>query len=128
MTRNYTNDLFSAAENRGRTEGLMSTDVREFEDRYELSINLPGFSKDNVQLDLQDGTLTILASRSRAEIVEGEKRHLSERFMGKCRRSFYIGEGTTNEDISASLTNGVLFLTVRKHVPEKPKAVTIHID
>ena len=112
-------------------EREMLTDVREHEDSYELEIDLPGFKKDQLQIELTDGTLTITASKGLDKDEKDHKGRLirQERYAGVLRRSFYVGEEITPEDVTAKFEDGVLKLTVPKKQPvtEEPKKSLIHI-
>ena len=95
---------------------LMKTDVKETDNSYELDIDLPGFKKEDVSAQLENGYLTIKASTN-AE--NGEKNASGkyirrERFTGNCSRSFYVGETVTQEDIKAKFENGILKLYIPK--------------
>lgn len=102
---------------------LMKTDIKEHKDGYELEIDLPGFKKDDLQAELKDGYLTISASK---QVNQDEKEKeigkyiRRERYSGSCQRSFYVGEGITQEDIKAEFKHGILRLFVPKKeaVPE----------
>ena len=100
---------------------LMKTDVRETEKTYELDIDLPGFKKDEIQLELNDGYLTISAEKGLDKDEEDEKKHYlrRERYAGSMSRSFYIGEGITEEDIHAKYESGVLRLSIPKQEEKK---------
>ena len=81
-------------------KNIMKTDVRETENSYELDIDLPGFKKDEVQVDLKDGYLTIQAAKG-VDKDEGEqngKYIRQERYAGACSRSFYVGEALQPEE------------------------------
>ena len=112
------------------TDYLMKTDVRETENAYELDIDLPGYKKEEVSIELDNGCLTIRAARAQTKEEEAQKgRYLRrERFCGACSRSFYVGEVLEPEDVSARFENGILKLSFpkvpEKKVPEK-KIVTI---
>ena len=95
---------------------LMKTDVRENGDNYELAIDLPGFDKDEIQVDLKDGTLTVSASKGLdKDEQDKDGRYIRrERYAGSCSRSFYVGENLTQEDIKAKYENGILRLSVPK--------------
>ena len=112
-------------------KALMRTDVRETEDSYELDVDLPGFKKDEIDLDLQDGYLTIRAAKG-LDKDEQDKRGKyirQERYAGSCSRSFYIGEDVPAEDISAKYEDGILRLSVPKaDQKELPKTSTIAIE
>lgn len=104
---------------------LMSTDVHESEDHYNVDIDLPGFKKDEIDLSLENGYLTVKASKNISEEDKDEKGTIirQERYSGSMQRSFYIGEQITEEDIKAKYENGVLSLNFpkndKKALPEK---------
>lgn len=104
-----------------RAQNVMSTDIKETETGYEMEIDLPGFHKDEVSVELDEGYLTISAAKgldkNEAESEEEEKKGnyiRRERYSGACQRSFYVGEGLTREDIKASFKHGILTLTIPK--------------
>ena len=101
---------------------LMKTDVRENGDNYELAIDLPGFDKDEIQVDLKDGTLTVSASKGLdKDEQDKDGRYIRrERYAGSCSRSFYVGEGVKEEEIRAKFENGILKLSIPK-VENKPQ-------
>lgn len=96
---------------------LMKTDIKESEDKYTLSIELPGFKKENIQASIEDGYLTVSAQKT----VEKDEAHYlrRERYSGSLQRTFYVGEGITQEDVQAQFKHGVLKLTVPKRKPEQ---------
>ena len=98
-------------------KNVMKTDVRETDNSYELDIDLPGFKKEDVSLKLDNGYLTISASKG-LEKDEKEKKDgkyiRRERYAGACQRSYYVGEDITEEDIKASFEHGILTLFVPK--------------
>ena len=95
---------------------LMKTDVRETEKTYELDIDLPGFKKDEIQIELKDGYLTVSAAKGLDKDEEDKKGKYirKERYAGAMQRSFYVGENLTQEDIKAKYENGILRLSVPK--------------
>ena len=96
---------------------LMKTDVRETEKTYELDIDLPGFKKDEIQIELKDGYLTVSAAKGLDEDdkdKETGKYIRRERYAGACQRSYYVGEDITEEDIKAEFKHGILKLFVPK--------------
>ena len=107
------------------TRNLMKTDVRETENTYELDIDLPGFKKDEIGVELKDGYLTISAAKGldKDETDKNGKFIRQERYTGACSRSFYVGAAIQPEDIGAKYEGGVLRLSVPKNVkkplPEK---------
>ena len=110
---------------------LMKTDVRENENDYEVDIDLPGFKKDEIKLELTDGYLTVSAAKGLNEDEKEEKTGRwirQERYVGAMQRSFYVGEALTEEDIKASFKDGVLALTVPKKTAKLPEKKTILIE
>ena len=104
----------------GRHAGkVMKTDLKENEDGYELLVDLPGFKKEQIDLQLQNGYLTITASKGLEEDGKDKKGKLlhQERYMGSMTRSFYIGENVREEDIKAKFEDGVLTLDFPKEKP-----------
>ena len=109
----------------------MLTDVREHEDHYEVEIDLPGFKKDEIKIELNDGYLTISASKGLNEEEKNKEGKIvrKERYSGVLQRSFYVGEQMTNEDIKAKYEDGVLSLNVPKKEEKKlPEKQTIMIE
>ena len=95
---------------------IMKTDVRETDNSYELDIDLPGFKKDEIKLDLKNGYLTISASKGLDKEEKDKKgRYIrQERYAGACERSFYVGDELTEEDIKGSFKHGMLHLEIPK--------------
>ena len=110
-------------------KNLMKTDVRETENTYEVDIDLPGFKKDEISVDLKDGYLTISASKGldKDESDKKGKYIRQERYAGACSRSFYVGD-VKPEDVSAKYEDGILKISVPKESKkELPKRSTIAI-
>ena len=97
-------------------KNIMKTDVRETENTYELDIDLPGFKKEDVQVQLENGTLTIAAAKSLDKNEQEEKgRYLrQERYTGQCSRRFYVGDQVKAEDLSAKFEDGILRISMPK--------------
>ncbi len=110
---------------------LMRTDVKETKDGYELSIDLPGYQKEDVKAQLKDGSLTISAERSADKDDKDENgRYIRrERFYGSCSRTYYVGEDVEQDDIKAKFENGILQIFVPKKeakpAVEENKFITI---
>ena len=106
-------------------KNMMKTDVKETDQGYEVAIDLPGFKKDEIKLELNDGYLTISAEKGLdKDEKDKENRDIRrERYAGSMSRSFYVGESLTEQDIHAKYENGILTLDVpkedKKAVPEK---------
>ena len=90
---------------------LMKTDVRETEKTYELDIDLPGFKKDEIQIELKDGYLTVSAEKGLDKDEEDKKGKYirKERYAGALSRTFYLGEEIREEEIKAKFENGILY-------------------
>ena len=99
-----------------QTQNVMKTDVKETSQGYEVAIDLPGFKKEDATAKLENGYLTIQASKglNRDEKDEEGKYIRRERYSGSMSRSFYVGEGMKQEDIRAKFEDGILKLTVPK--------------
>jgi len=98
-------------------KNMMKTDVRETDDAYEVDIDLPGFKKDEVTAELNDGYITISAAKGLDKDEKDKKtgKYIrKERYAGSMSRSFYIGEGITQDEISAKYENGILQLKIPK--------------
>ena len=109
----------------------MLTDVKDSEDHYEIEIDLPGFKKEQIQIELNNGSLIISASKGLDEDEKDDKGKYvrQERYRGTMSRSFYVGDNITEEDIKASFADGVLKLTVpKKEAPKLPEKKTIMIE
>ena len=102
--------------NNKTTKNLMKTDIREHDEGYELDIDLPGFKKDEIKVELENGYLTISATKG-ADNDEQDKKGKyirRERYAGTMQRSFYVGDDVTQEDIKAKFENGILRLSIPK--------------
>ena len=99
---------------------MMKTDIREKDDNYEVSVDLPGFKKEEITVELDNGYLTISAAKG-LDKDENKKGKLirQERYAGSMTRSFYIGDNVEKGDIEATYRHGVLTLTVPKKALEK---------
>ena len=112
-------------------QNLMKTDVREKDNAYELDVDLPGFKKDEITVDLKDGYLTIGASKGldKDQSDENGKYIRRERYAGVCSRSFYVGENVRPEEIGAKYEDGILRLSVPKaDRKELPASTSIFIE
>lgn len=98
------------------TNNLMHTDVKEMDDSYAISMNLPGVKKEDVQAELKDGYLTVRVTTNTSSDAKDENgRYIRrERYTGSCSRSFYVGDQLTQEDIKAKFEDGVLKIAVPK--------------
>lgn len=96
-------------------KNLMKTDVKDMKDHYEVAIDLPGFQKDEVNVELENGYLTISAAKGLDKDQKDDEGHYirQERYSGSCSRSFYVGD-IQPEDIHAKYEDGILKLTLPK--------------
>ena len=125
FTDNFVDDFFKDTFKPSRFHAtsnvLMSTDVKEFKDHFELALELPGFKKEDVSLSLKDGYVTVEAKREekKDEGEDGGNYIRRERYIGTVQRSFYVGEDVTQNDIKAKYDNGILEINVPK-IEAKP--------
>ena len=93
---------------------LMKTDICEKNGNYELSMEVPGIKKEDIQLELKDGYLKVTATRNSNNEEKDDQGRIvrQERFSGSCSRSFYVGDNVRQQDIKASFENGELKITV----------------
>lgn len=131
FTTNFVDDMFDdmfrtpwglTTTGANAPSGAMSADVQEFDNRYQLDIELPGYKKEDIHAELKDGYLTISAERKedKDEKDNDGKYIRRERYFGQSQRSFYVGEAVKQEDIHAAFENGILKLEIPK-VKEQPK-------
>lgn len=103
---------------------MMKTDVQEHDDHYEVDIDLPGFKKEELSLELKDGCLIVSAAKELDKEETGKENGKfvrRERYAGSMSRSFYVGEDVEQEDIHAKYESGVLQLSIPKADARKPK-------
>ena len=117
MRTNVFDDLFNNPFFTKSESSMMKTDIKETDKGYELVVDLPGFTKDEVKADLENGYLTISAEKG-LDKDEKEKetgRYIRrERYAGACSRSFYVGKEVHQDDIKAEFKHGILTLFVPK--------------
>lgn len=117
MNFSFEDDFFGRKNmvRKGSAKPMMSTDVKENENGYEIAIELPGFKKEEVLADLANGYLTVKAEKEADNDTEENGSYIRrERYYGSCSRSFYVGEAVGEEDIKAKFENGLLKLSVPK--------------
>ena len=111
-------------------KNLMKTDVRETKDSYEVDVDLPGFKKEEIKMELENGYLTISAAKGldKDETDKETGKYIRrERYAGNLSRSFYIGD-VKQEDVKAAFKNGILSISVPKEdkkAKEEKKYITI---
>ena len=111
---------------------LMKTDIKELDDKYELSVELPGYKKEEVELTLDKGYLTIAGKKEENNEDKDENGKIirQERFSGSMHRSFFVGEDVKHEDIGAKFEDGILKICVPKKEKKEeiPEVKTIAIE
>ena len=114
-----------------QVKDMMKTDIRDVDGNYELEIDLPGFKKEDVKIQLKNGYLNIQATREEKKDEKDDKGKYvrRERYTGTCNRSFYVGLSIKHEDIHAKYENGILSFSVPKEeakpVEEKKNYISI---
>ena len=110
-------------------KNLMKTDIREKDENYEFAVELPGFAKDEINIDVKDGYLTVSAAKGLDKDEEDKKGRVlrQERYAGVCSRSFYVGD-VDSEDVKAKYESGVLTITLPKAEQKKLSAGRIAIE
>ena len=100
---------------------MMKTDIKETDGSYELDIDLPGFKKDEITAELNEGYLTVSAAKGLDKDEKDKKgRYIrQERYSGAMSRTFYVGENVKEDDIKAKFENGILSLSVPKPTEQK---------
>ena len=111
-------------------KNLMKTDVRETDTGYEVDIDLPGFKKDEISVELKDGYLTVSAAKGldKDEKDKQGKYIRQERYAGACSRSFYVGEAVQPGEVHAKYEDGILRIDVPKketQAVESPSRIAI---
>ena len=109
----FNDPFFSEKENK-----IMKTDVKEKDGSYILEIDIPGYDKEDIQIELQDGYVTVTATKNEEKEDKHAKYLKRERFSGMCSRSYYVGDNVSEEDIKANFKNGILTIEFPKE-PEK---------
>ncbi len=112
-------DIFEDFEANKEPFKIMKTDIKETDDGYTLACELPGYAKDNINLTLKDGYLTIKASSEESKETKDDEGVVikKERYSGSCSRQFFVGEEVKEEDIEAVFKNGELVIKVPKMEP-----------
>ena len=112
-------------------KNIMKTDIREHDTGYELDVDLPGFKKDEINIELENGYLTISAAKGLDKDEQDKKGKYirQERYAGAMQRSFYVGDAVTEEDVKAKFEDGILKLSIpKKDAKEVETKKTIAIE
>jgi HSP20 family molecular chaperone IbpA len=121
----FFNDFFGLERNAKYNE-VMKTDIIDHEDSYEMKIELPEIKKENIKMSLDNGYLTIEAKVEK-NTDENDKYIRKERYYGEFKRSYYVGDTISEEDIDAKLNDGVLTLNIKKAEPKASEKKYIEI-
>ncbi|MDR1018439.1 MAG: Hsp20/alpha crystallin family protein [Lachnospiraceae bacterium] len=99
----------------------LKTDIKEVDGNYEISVDMPGYNKEDVSAKLDNGYLTISASHKEEndEKDDNGKYIRRERYVGEAKRSFFVGKDVRQEDMKAKFENGVLKLEFPKDTPKE---------
>ena len=130
LFEDFFDDPFFKEERHPHHMPLMKTDVRENENSYIIDVDLPGFKKEDIKIDVENGYLNINAKTDSSKNEEEKGQYIRrERYTGECSRSFYIGEDIEDEEIQAKFENGILCIEVPKKKeldqPEEKKYIDI---
>ncbi len=104
----------------------LRTNIKETETNYELDLEMPGYSKDQIKISLENGYLTVSGTKQQKE--ENEKRYLRREISENCQRSYYVGSNVTQDQIKAKYVNGILSLIVPKEQPKQKTDSFIEIE
>ena len=99
---------------------LMRTDIKEKKDSYVVNVDLPGYEKEDIKIEINNGYLTVTAEKTNSDEEKEEGRYIrKERYSGQCSRSFYVGDNVKDTDVKASFKNGILTLEFPKEKHEE---------
>ncbi len=127
----FDHGFFSQPASGRQASALMKTDIRENENGYQLDVELPGYKKEDIKLELNDGYLNITAEKHQNKEEKDQNGRLirQERYAGSMQRSFYVGDNLTEEDVKAKFENGILRLELpKKDAKQIPEKKTIAIE
>jgi HSP20 family protein len=129
------NDLFEETFGRSRLPHAPASelwyppvDILESKDSYLIRAELPGMKKEDLHLELKDGTLTLSGERKFEETASGVEYHRVERVSGKFTRSFYLPQTVKHDGIKATYRDGILEVHVPKAEEAKPKQITVSVN
>ncbi len=106
-------------------KNCLKTNIRELDDSYELDIEVPGFTKDQIKISLKEGYLSVVCSRQDKEVKGNYKR---KEICESCARSYYIGEGISQDSVKAKCADGILTLSIPKEQPKQVETSYIAIE
>jgi HSP20 family protein len=129
INRLFENDLFpeKSSEDVALSSWTPTTDIFETKDEYVLKLEVPGISKDDIQIDFNQETLTIKGERKEEKEVKKDEYHRIERCSGSFTRSFSLPKNVDEKKIDASMKDGILELRIPKKEESKAKAIPIKV-
>ncbi len=104
---------------------LPALDVQEDKDSFTVSVDLPGFKREDIDVSLDDGTLTISGERKAETVNEGTEVHVQERYYGKFSRSITLSAAVVTDNVKALYKDGILTVTLAKAEEAKPKQIKV---
>lgn len=112
------------------TRDIMKTDIKEFEDNYSLTMDLPGYAKEDIKIEMEKEYLSITAEKEEEKEEKDKEGNIihQERYCGRCSRSFYVGENISEEEIKAAYQSGTLTLTIPKVTKKVEPKKLINIE
>jgi HSP20 family protein len=133
FTDRFFDDFFTTPKMNGSyITNTMRTDVRELDDSYQVDMQLPGYSKDDVQVEIKDGYLTVSANHQENDEEKDSKGKYirKECYTGSCERTFYVGEHINKDNVKAQFKDGILTLTMPKEesLPKEETKQLVHIE
>ena len=117
----FMDPFFNEKENK-----IMKTDIKEKDGNYVLEVDVPGYNKENIQIELHEGYITVTATHNEEKEDKNSKYLKRERFTGMCSRNYYVGENVKEEDVKANFKNGILTITFPKEPEKKVEQKKIH--
>ena len=101
--------------------------VEELEDRFEITAEVPGMKKEDIDIEIQDGVLTIKGERKFEKEEKDTSYHICERSYGTFQRAFTLPDNVRGDDIEAEYKDGILRLALPKVEPQKPKEIKVEV-
>ena len=133
--QNRINDLFDDTFGRARSSSMAApgvwfppVDILESRDSYLIRAELPGMKREDFNLEVHDGSLTLSGERKFDEVANGVEYHRVERASGKFSRSFYLPQTVKTDAIKATYRDGILEIHVPKADDAKPKQIAISVN
>ena len=129
--RNFFDEVFDEPIFSKTEAKMMKTDIKEKDGNYIFTIDVPGFEKENINIELDGGYLTVSATMNKnVDDEEKDGKYIyKERYSGECSRSFYVGDDVKEDDVKASFKNGILTVVVpEREEPQEEQKRRIQID